>query len=215
MSVDHHHISASLRSMVAVQGLGSMTVRDLAVAGLAMNVGYTLRHNLEPSTSIDVARTQLLSMTERWLAAALGEIERAAPLPPAGGDDVPIETSEREAVEPRSATETVEPKHITATDAFLVLQLVHDHDVPLAAVQRWSQAERRLAIEWAGAIHLRASDNDDVVVPQKPTCVAAHPFREHTWNDAGVQCTVCGERGGLWLASPCRAERAPITRAES
>ena len=38
-------------------------------------------------------------------------------------------------------------------------------------VKEWSPADVELASKWAGAIHLSASDNDDVEVPPEPMCI--------------------------------------------
>ena len=35
----------------------------------------------------------------------------------------------------------------------------------------WTDAELEQVSEWAGAVHLHASDNDDVRVPPKPSCI--------------------------------------------
>ena len=36
----------------------------------------------------------------------------------------------------------------------------------------WSEAEQQEVVDWAGAIHLRASDNDDVVIPPVPSVLS-------------------------------------------
>lgn len=38
-------------------------------------------------------------------------------------------------------------------------------------IRGWSQEEREAACRWAGAVHARASDNDEVQIPPKPACV--------------------------------------------
>lgn len=43
-----------------------------------------------------------------------------------------------------------------------------DRDVPIDVIEKWTYAEREAAMAWAGACHLNASDNDDVVVPPEP-----------------------------------------------
>lgn len=58
---------------------------------------------------------------------------------------------------------------------FTALMLVSGHDVPREAINAWSDDECRQAEAWAFAVHLRASDNDDVEVPPMPACVAAYP----------------------------------------
>lgn len=54
---------------------------------------------------------------------------------------------------------------------YCTLLLVGGHNVSQEAVASWSDEECKLAEEWAGAIHLKASDNDDVEVPKIPSCV--------------------------------------------
>lgn len=57
---------------------------------------------------------------------------------------------------------------------FAVLQLVGGHEVPFSAVQQWTNAQCQAAECWAYAVHLRASDHDDVEVPPMPAWVATH-----------------------------------------
>lgn len=40
-------------------------------------------------------------------------------------------------------------------------------------VLEWTDAELEDVGEWAGKVHLKASDNDDVEVPPKPVCIPA------------------------------------------
>lgn len=54
---------------------------------------------------------------------------------------------------------------------YCVLLLVSGYNVSQEAVASWSDEECKLAEEWAGAKHLKASDNNDVVVPKIPVCV--------------------------------------------
>lgn len=56
---------------------------------------------------------------------------------------------------------------------FLTLLLVGGHDVPREAIADWTDAECQAAEDWAYAVHLHASDNDDVYVPPMPACVQA------------------------------------------
>lgn len=51
---------------------------------------------------------------------------------------------------------------------FIILSLVSDTDVSKAQIAGWTDAQCRQAEEWAFAIHFSASDNDDVVVPERP-----------------------------------------------
>ena len=51
------------------------------------------------------------------------------------------------------------------------LLLVGDTDVDEAIVTSWTQAQRDQAYDWAMRVHFRASDNDDVFVPERPDFV--------------------------------------------
>lgn len=48
--------------------------------------------------------------------------------------------------------------------------------VPVEDIKKWSQEEIDRAVEWAGAVHLDASDND-VDVPPKPEFLNNYPER--------------------------------------
>lgn len=49
-----------------------------------------------------------------------------------------------------------------------LLSLVMTEPPSLDAIAAWSPEQSKQAQEWAAAVHLHASDNDDVVVPPKP-----------------------------------------------
>lgn len=51
--------------------------------------------------------------------------------------------------------------------------------VPESAIAAWTDEQCRQAEEWAGAAHLNASDNDDVVVPPIPEHVKVHDTPEN------------------------------------
>lgn len=67
-------------------------------------------------------------------------------------------------------------KHITITEpppAETVLDILglvlEEKELPsLETIQSWTQAQKDEAVGWAGAVHLNASDNWDVIVPPKP-----------------------------------------------
>jgi hypothetical protein len=40
--------------------------------------------------------------------------------------------------------------------------------VNITTIDSWTDEQKDQAIKWAGAVHLHASDNDDVDVPKKP-----------------------------------------------
>jgi hypothetical protein len=48
------------------------------------------------------------------------------------------------------------------------LLLVSDTAAPIELIATWTDKQCKEAEEWAVALHLNASDNDDVVVPQRP-----------------------------------------------
>ena len=56
-----------------------------------------------------------------------------------------------------------------------ILGLV-ERDVPLAVVAGWTEHKRKLAGDWAGALHLLASDND-VNIPPEPSWVQRYDPR--------------------------------------
>lgn len=51
--------------------------------------------------------------------------------------------------------------------------------VPRAAIDTWTDEQCQEAEQWAGAAHLNASDNDDVVVPPIPAHVRIHDTPEN------------------------------------
>jgi hypothetical protein len=64
----------------------------------------------------------------------------------------------------------------------LLTLLTHVH-VPAEDIPAWTDEQCRLAEQWAGAVHLHASDNDDVVVPPMPTFLMQYDdVHEMSWN---------------------------------
>lgn len=59
----------------------------------------------------------------------------------------------------------------TAEETRDLLLLVRSYEVPLSKIETWTDVERAQICAWAGAIHLRASDNI-VRVPEKPALIA-------------------------------------------
>lgn len=60
-------------------------------------------------------------------------------------------------------------------NTFNVLCLTADGaEVPREAIDAWTDGQCRVAEAWAGAVHLFASDNDDVIVPPMPDHVAKY-----------------------------------------
>jgi hypothetical protein len=46
-------------------------------------------------------------------------------------------------------------------------------EAPVALVATWTDEQVKQADEWTGAVHLRASDNDNVIVPPRPAFLEA------------------------------------------
>lgn len=60
---------------------------------------------------------------------------------------------------------------VNAEVCFLALLLVGDTGATEDQVQRWPQHWLDQAYDWAVRVHLQASDNDDVLVPVRPSFV--------------------------------------------
>lgn len=60
------------------------------------------------------------------------------------------------------------------TATFNALLLVGGQDVPFSAIAGWTDMQCVEAEQWAMALHLNASDNDEVEVPEMPAHVAAY-----------------------------------------
>lgn len=63
--------------------------------------------------------------------------------------------------------------------------------VPLNAIQNWTDWQCQQAEAWAGAVHLHASDNDDVFVPTIPPHV-------ETWDTEENRERVRRESEAFW-----------------
>jgi hypothetical protein len=61
---------------------------------------------------------------------------------------------------------------------FFSLCLAGGHDVPESAILGWSDEQCMQAEDWARAVHLHASDNDDVQVPAMPAHVAVYQLQK-------------------------------------
>lgn len=59
----------------------------------------------------------------------------------------------------------------------LALLLTSLDDVPVEEIAKWTDEQCQQAEEWAHAVHLHASDNDEVIVPPKPECLNKYPER--------------------------------------
>lgn len=81
-------------------------------------------------------------------------------------DHPPGDPTTAELLKPRSNGGVV-----NAEICFAALLLVDDTDVTEDLVQRWPQAWLDQAYDWAVRVHLKASDNDDVLVPVRPSFV--------------------------------------------
>jgi hypothetical protein len=60
----------------------------------------------------------------------------------------------------------------TAEETRDILLLVRSYEVSLERIANWSEVERADVCAWAGAVHLKASDNVYVRVPEKPALIA-------------------------------------------
>lgn len=78
----------------------------------------------------------------------------------------------------------VEPDHDpTPMETLSDILAMCDVKVTPEELKTWSQEQIDAAGDWAARAYLRASDNDDVVVPPKPEFLKAYP-RETDWSDA-------------------------------
>lgn len=57
----------------------------------------------------------------------------------------------------------------TGEDTRMILSLALQTPPALEVVRGWTPQQREEAERWAGAVHLAASDNDDVTVPPRPS----------------------------------------------
>jgi hypothetical protein len=79
----------------------------------------------------------------------------------------------------KAATPTVaemEPRDLLPLDNLqdLLSLVIHPEPPPLSVLETWTDEQRHEAEEWAAAVHVHASDNDDVVVPPKPSFLAEY-----------------------------------------
>ena len=59
-----------------------------------------------------------------------------------------------------------------------LLSLVMENPPPLAVIQRWTNHELNEVDMWAAAVHLEASDNDNVIIPPRPSIIDDHSIEE-------------------------------------
>lgn len=104
-----------------------------------------------------------------WEAAVLQVLAIAS----TAGVQMPAE------IVPRSTSIAPDPERDDQS-VWLALHLVGGNNVPLSAVQSWTDDECHQATAWAHLMHLHASDHDDIAVPPMPACVqtyaTAKPF---------------------------------------
>lgn len=68
---------------------------------------------------------------------------------------------------------TLMPSYYDQPDrVFGALLLTADAAVTEAEVAGWTSEQRKLAAEWALSVHASASDNEDVIVPERPAFIA-------------------------------------------
>lgn len=75
-----------------------------------------------------------------------------------------------------ATTKEAPPESAWERDDSVLLDLLHLADtggecVTLEDIAGWTDEQCQYAEQWAAAVHLRASDNDEVEVPPRPTCV--------------------------------------------
>ncbi len=64
--------------------------------------------------------------------------------------------------------ETFETPDAEMLRMMLELVDIQDMDVPFTVIENWSEKERKQVADWISAVHLKASDNDDIEVPPVP-----------------------------------------------
>jgi hypothetical protein len=92
-----------------------------------------------------------------------------------------------------------------------LLALVIENEIPIEAIRRWTDEQKRQAREWASAAHLRASDHD-IEVPARPETLQACICGELGYEHAGGVCMLddCGcqqwRPGNYAQCSRCKGE---------
>ncbi len=60
-------------------------------------------------------------------------------------------------------------QHLTDEVLLDILSLVMFEKIPdINEIGEWLEKDKDLVLDWAGAVHAHASDNDDVEIPEKP-----------------------------------------------
>jgi len=59
-------------------------------------------------------------------------------------------------------------KDVPRPDELRTMLLLVSVDAPIDVLERLTAKERYDAGNWAVAVHLKASDNDDIIVPERP-----------------------------------------------
>jgi len=97
------------------------------------------------------------------------------------------------------------PDDLGDPEAVVDLLLLVDVEVELAEVQKWTLFQREQAAKWAGAVHLSASDNDDVEVPPCPSWVPPDETAKRL-----AERTTTGEDGYNWRVFKLDDVQKPI-----
>jgi hypothetical protein len=111
------------------------------------------------ATKCEVLRAEKAELIEAAVYARAAIVRAAA----TGKDDDGADPTTTELLKPCGNGGVV-----SADVCFNALLLVGDVDTQAIDPDSWTQAERNRAYDWAVRVHLKASDNDDVLVPPRP-----------------------------------------------
>lgn len=153
----------------------------------------------------------LVSLRVKWTAIGRGDLRLEDEFPPeslkAGDVDAAVvDAAVASAVTPvRPAAAEPSESDEWPDQALVDLLGLISFTVTEEHMAAWTPEQRAQVGQWAGAVHLNASDNDDVVVPDRPVFLV--PAEYH--------CDVCGA-DGLHFQDAC-PDAAPTgdARAES
>jgi hypothetical protein len=154
------------------------------ICGLALNVAddavrlQQLATSFGPDSEAGEAARRIAESLQNGLAPALRFLTGTDPRsawPPSAGHSAMADAylaSEQTAAKALAITAVATRDNVACRD---MLALV-GYDAELAAIGMWDDVQVLQACEWAAATHVHASDNDDVVAPPRPTCLAGEPW---------------------------------------
>lgn len=126
-------------------------------------LGYHMKHQLDfikACSTDDVLGAMLIIFQED------GITQYGATCKLEGREDALRELADR--LEKKTTVErSPEREDWNPTEMMDLLSLVTEKQVPLDVIMKWDQATCQRVVEWAGCVHLAASDND-VEVPETP-----------------------------------------------